>query len=682
MEAARIVGLPTGAEYQITEKGGSFDGKPYTASYNIDMDEAGEAGDGTSAHADMATAMFPNLNVGDIAYDKRTGKPGKGVSTGWDKMTFAGGEGSMQAYLFENSLETSNTLSISKNVAGSEANPDQNFKYRVDFWKEGSDGKKNAVYGPYPDWTVYEKGEDGKETAVKNNFKFIGSYNSSTSYMEFTLKDNQRIEFTGIPAGVKYNVTETKSDYIPSYEKYVYAATDSCPASPTATSAEENEKANRAMTVDGEFNNEDTSVNHEIRFKNTLPEEEKYNTLRLKKITSDNNVEEGFTLGFSITGMTPNAWYSLILKGDTSKTATETTYQLVDNVSDTEALSLAVQNVQDAAEGYVKGLPIKLTRLIDDKAKTVSTGDDGILSLDDYVDWIFGDTDITGKDTKTEYVDVEIEGKTATYAITYNGFANIDAGEDIYELELASRTTLEFRCNGILSRQASDDGTLNYRGTAPYPMKGGMTAEIGKIPAGAKYSVWEITPTGYTPSYQIERFNVTDSGNKHQTIDSGKGSQDESCETDTIAFKSDAAYLDVVTFTNSKESYNLEVFKQVAGGSTDKFPFRVDLTDAGNAPLYAVIPGQYSFSIDIGSTGTISAVQTFPTTSGSSVGAKLSGVPIKITRPDGESIVKSFDENGTVSADEYMEWLIGDQTSTFDFTVDFLGTTVTMTLSQ
>lgn len=677
MEAARVVGLPTGAEYQITEKGSSLGGNPYTASYSTDVSD--EASDGTTSHASLATMVFSNLNGGDIEYDKRTGKPGQGVSTGWDKMTFADGNGYVQAYLFENSLETSNTLSISKEVAGSEANPDQNFKYRVDFWKEKSDGTKTAVYNPYPDWTVYEKGEDGKETVVKNNFEF---YNSSTSYMNFTLKDNQRIEFTGVPAGVKYNVTESKSDYIPAYEKYVYAATDSCPASPTATSEEENEKANRDMTVDGEFNNEDTSVNHEVRFKNTLPEEEKYNTLRLKKITSDNNVEKDFTFGFSITGMTPNAWYSLILKGDTSKSATETTYQLIDNVSDTEALSLAVRNVQDAAEGYVKGLPVKLTRLIDDKAKTVSTGDDGILSLADYVDWIFGDTDITGKDTKTEYVDVEIEGKTATYAITYNGSANADAGEDIYELELASRTTLEFKCNSIMSRQANANGTLDYRRIYPYLMKSGMTAEIGRIPAGAKYSVYEYNPTGYTPSYQIERFNMTDSGNKHQTIDSGKGSQDETCETDTIAFKSDAAYLDVVTFTNSIESYNLEVRKRVQGGSSDKFPFRVDLTNAGNAPLYAVVPGQYSFSIDIDQVGTISAALTSSSTSGSSAGAKLSGVPIKITRPDGESIVKSFDENGTVSADEYMDWLIGDQTSTFDFTVDFLGTTVTMTLSQ
>ena len=208
-----------------------------------------------------------------------------------------------------------------------------------------------------------------------------------------------------------------------------------------------------------------------------------------------------------------------------------------------------------------------------------------------------------------------------------------------------------------------------------FSLKNGCKAVIGRLPEGAKYSVAE-KKNAYSPSYVVERKNTSTKNSPSSILDQDKASARSDLVTDKETFKSGSSYTDTVTFNNKINTYDIEVNKQTSDESDKAFDYEVEMDELAEGTYFAVVPGTGTFDIAINANGNLQVSQT----AGDAV--DLKDLPIKITRPDGECIVKRTNSEGLIHANDYVDWLMDGTSQSFDFTVSFLGTDVTMTCNQ
>ena len=644
--------LPSSAKYQIKESGVNYLGGsvPYTASYRA-----------VSGSVTIGSTEVTSVND-KISMKQNTGNPGTGVSTETESFENINNENYAVVYKFLNSAKTTHKLVINKKVAGADANKEDEFKFAV-ILNNLSQNSDNSY--AVPGYTIYSV-KDDKKTEVSSVAATTASSNTET--LSVKLKADESMEINGIDTGVIYEIKEAGSDYIPTYKKYSYNTGDNA-----GEATEENTgKANTALSMTGNFTSSDASITDQIDFTNTMPDEETYNEIKVNKKTNDSESKDAFDFEVNLSGLKENTTYAAIISGSEDDTDI-VKYVLADDgnygikvVQETEEDAStdteATDDSEDSSETEetetvvgISGVPMEIIRS-DGKVKRVTTGEDGILDLEGYINWI------TAKDSTAfqlkildKTVDMEVASDTDDEGVTTQYISWVHADGTI--------TT-----NGIKTFQSNSNGDASVA----FSLKNGCTADIERLPVGTKYTVTEEKGS-YTPSYVAER----KSNLKKSTtavMDEDKSDAGKALETDEYTFKKDDAnYTDTITYTNKLEIYDIEVNKETSDQSTDtSFKYDVTLDNLTGDSYIAVVPGTGTFDLAIDYYGNLTVSQTAGDTT------DLSNIPMTITRSDGSTRIVRTDSSGKVAASKYADWLAGEETETFDFDVTFLGTVVTM----
>lgn len=644
--------LPSSTKYVVQEKGGKYLGNstPYTASY------AALDGDKPDAQASFKSEK--------ISVTAKSGAPGKGVSTEEETFKNISNTNYNVGYCFTNSTKVQHKLIISKKVVGADANPDEEFKFTINLSNPRiyeNTSLKHVIY------TKYAIDGDGNKKIIKTG---TGQDQSDDDFeLDETLKNNEFIEIQGIDPGTAVDITEGASEYIASCKKYAFFSAG------TAFKEYANKKAYGPLAVSDYDIFLDNSEEATIRcdFTNTMPDSGDNNKLVVQKNTNDNNNSDAFDFTASLEGLKENSVYAAILTGSKSN-ADLVQYELNntsnygiavvkhdENAGDAEASdnNSDTESPDDTADpDYVLGVPIDIIRS-DGKVKHLTTGTDGILDLEGYIDWIKYKNSAS---FQIKYADKTIDAELIT-----------ETGEDGTKEEVVSFNPDDsiVSTNGIVSFKSDDNGNANVS----FSLKNGCKAVIGRLPEGAKYSVTE-KKNAYSPSYVVERKNTSTKNSPSSILDQDKASARNDLETDKETFKSGSTYTDTVTFNNKINTYDIEVNKQTSDESDKAFDYEVDMDELAEGTYFAVVPGTGTFDITINANGNLQVSQT----AGDAV--DLKDLPIKITRPDGECIIKRTNSEGLIHANDYVDWLMEGTSQSFDFTVSFLGTDVTMTCNQ
>lgn len=638
--------LPSSTKYVVQEKGGKYlgDSTPYTASY------AALDGDKPDAQTSFKREK--------ISVTAKSGDPGKGVSTEEETFKNISNTNYNVGYCFTNSTKVQHKLIISKKVVGADANPDEEFAFIVMFRA----GQKNPASAENMVYTIYSIDDNGKKVPKSHS-----TLENPPASARFTLKSNELIEFSKIPPGTNYAAVEQESDYIPSCKKFVYNTGEAGEATDKKPSDESLGVSNKAFVVVGDFQR-DFSTTHQLDVTNTMPDSGDNNKLVVQKTTNDNNTSDAFDFTASLEGLKENSVYAAILTGSKSN-ADLVQYELnntsnygiavVKHIENDKASDTDVEDPGATADpDYVLGVPIDVIRS-DGKVKHLTTGTDGILDLEGYINWIKYKNSTS---FQIKYADKTIDAELIT-----------ETGEDGTKEEVVSFNPNDsiVNTNGIVSFKSDDNGNANVS----FSLKNGCKAVIGRLPEGAKYSVTE-KKNAYSPSYVVERKNTSTKNSPSSILDQDKASARNDLETDKETFKSGSSYTDTVTFHNKINTYDIEVNKQTSDESDKAFDYEVDMDELAEGTYFAVVPGTGTFDIAINANGNLQVSQT----AGDAV--DLKDLPIKITRPDGECIIKRTNSEGLIHANDYVDWLMDGTSQSFDFTVSFLGTDVTMTCNQ
>ena len=201
-------GAPTAtiADVSFTEgQAGTLKGEKYVLEGKTAISFTGtwpHAGEYVYTVAETQESM-PNVTYDASSYTLRVyvinGTNGLEV----EKITAEGTNGKTDKILFTNTYAKNNaTLTIEKKTTGKYANKTQQFDFTIAFTKSPTESTLGEFNG-----TITRKGNNTPEPVNTNN----GSYN-------FKLADGDKLQFTDLPVGTTYMVTENgaKDDYTPS----------------------------------------------------------------------------------------------------------------------------------------------------------------------------------------------------------------------------------------------------------------------------------------------------------------------------------------------------------------------------------------------------------------------------------------------------------------------------------
>lgn len=485
-----------------------------------------------------------------------------------------------------------------------------------------------------------ELSSDDKISVMLANKKEYGDVTIDGGKGSFYLSNGGNVNLTGIPAGVKYHITEDATD---GYESVL-------------TNGDGAIQKNKTATV--------TCTNT----RKTQPEVKKQ-TLTIKKIVKNGDNKDNFTFHISFSNLEKNVKYKY-KKGDaetafaSDKDGTaDVTFMLANNenvVFENIPENTKYQVTEDANKYYASYEITDAVKTVQQKKaneqadQSLSTGTETV-DADENAAVIFTNTGKEPDVPKTEKLKIRIKkiwNDNEDAGNTRPGNITVYLMQDeniIKNIELNADNGWEAEVDGL--EVLKEDGKTEY-----------------------KYSVNEENVSGYDS-------NVV-----------------ESEETDAAG---DGGKVKVFTITNTKtETGSLKVSKTVEGNGADKnkaFKFKVELKNGGNP-----VSGVYPLDGTAGSkTGTIvfdeNGMASFELSDGESI--VISGLPVgadytvtenaykdykpsdngkyngKIeTGKTGEiSVVNTYDEKYDISVSKTVKGNQGDKSKNFEFVLKLTG---------
>ena len=607
-----------------------FEGLPSTAKYTITEDGANYLGNSASPYTPSYTAkVYESDSFANGISDSQTADPGKSIATGeksFPTLSSSFPEDYGAYYTFCNDASVTHKYIIEKKVDGVGASTEEDFDFEINIVAPGINNGEKLSY------VIYSYNEYGEKIVAKSGVpQATPGSNLGDYYIRIKLKANQIFELSGIKEGTIVTTYENESDYKPSFKGYEYAAGEK---QPDETFDDIEGTANNGLATAGDpfYYGATKQMIIKYEFTNTAPKTPKYNSLVLKKETNTAGTTDEFSFDVNLSGVADAqlAPYAIIKPGSNKLT-----------MSTDGTLISTTQGTSNTAIG---GMCLTFTRS-DGRTKTVRTDSNGTLNFEQKVvaNWI--------RQKGSSNFTITWIGGTVNASLDSSGKVVMDTVETAAKYEVVA---------------TSLDDTL----TKTITLKKGENARIDGLPENSSYNIAEHR-SAYTPSYTVIRHNGDTS--KELMSDAGLTTNDG----DAITFDDGAKYTDVVTFTNKKTGNNLQVNKSTSDSTTtDSFDYTAQLSRLNDSSYVAVVPGDGTFDITIGTTGTLMIKQT----AGTSI--SLEGIPIKITRPDDDTMIAKTNSSGEVAASEYVDWLTEGQTESFDFIVDFLGTEVEMTCSM
>lgn len=482
--------------------------------------------------------------------------------------------------------------------------------------------------------------DDDKISVMLVNKKNYGDVTIEGGKGSFYLSNGGSVNLTGIPAGVKYHITEDAAD---SYESVL-------------------------TNGDGTIQKDETATVTCTNTRKTQPEVKKQ-TLTIKKIVKNGDNKDNFTFHVSFSNLEKNAKYKY-KKGDaetafaSDKDGTaDVTFMLANNenvVFENIPENTKYQVTEDANKYYASYEITDAVKTVQQKKaneqadQSLSTGTETV-DADENAAVIFTNTGKEPDVPKTEKLKIRIKkiwNDNEDAGNTRPGNITVYLMQDeniIKNIELNADNGWEAEVDGL--EVLKEDGKTEY-----------------------KYSVNEENVSGYDS-------NVV-----------------ESEETDAAG---DGGKVKVFTITNTKtETGSLKVSKTVEGNCADRnkaFKFKVELKNGGNP-----VSGVYPLDGTAGSkTGTIvfdeNGMASFELSDGESI--VITGLPVgadytvtenaykdykpsdngkyngKIeTGKTGEiSVVNTYDEKYDVSVSKTVKGNQGDKSKNFEFVLKLTG---------
>lgn len=481
--------------------------------------------------------------------------------------------------------------------------------------------------------------DDDKISVMLVNKKNYGDVTIEGGKGSFYLSNGGNVNLTGIPAGVKYHITEDATD---GYESVL-------------TNEDGTIQKNKTATV--------TCTNT----RKTQPEVKKQ-TLTIKKIVKNGDNKDNFTFHISFSNLEKNVKYKY-KKGDaetafaSDKDGTaDVTFTLADNESvvfEDIPENTKYQVTEDANKYYASYEIADAVKTVQQKNaneqtdQSLSTGTETV-DADENAAVIFTNTGKEPDVPKTEKLKIRIKkiwNDNEDAGNTRPGNITVYLMQDeniIKNIELNADNGWEAEVDGL--EVLKEDGKTEY-----------------------KYSVNEENVSGYDS-------NVV-----------------ESEETDAAG---DGGKVKVFTITNTKtETGSLKVSKTVEGNGADKnkaFKFKVELKNGGNP-----VSGVYPLDGTAGSkTGTIvfdeNGMASFELSDGESI--VIAGLPVgadytvtenayKDYKPSDNgkyngnietgaseiSVVNTYDEKYDISVNKTVKGNQGDKSKNFEFVLKLTG---------
>lgn len=482
--------------------------------------------------------------------------------------------------------------------------------------------------------------DDDKISVMLVNKKNYGDVTIEGGKGSFYLSNGGSVNLTGIPAGVKYHITEDAAD---SYESVL-------------------------TNGDGTIQKDETATVTCTNTRKTQPEVKKQ-TLTIKKIVKNGDNKDNFTFHVSFSNLEKNAKYKY-KKGDAETAfasdkdgAADVTFMLANNENVVFANipeNTKYQVTEDANKYYASYEITDAVKTVQQKKaneqadQSLSTGTETV-DADENAAVIFTNTGKEPDVPKTEKLKIRIKkiwNDNEDAGNTRPGNITVYLMQDeniIKNIELNADNGWEAEVDGL--EVLKEDGKTEY-----------------------KYSVNEENVSGYDS-------NVV-----------------ESEETDAAG---DGGKVKVFTITNTKtETGSLKVSKTVEGNGADRnkaFKFKVELKNGGNP-----VSGIYPLDGTAGSkTGTIvfdeNGMASFELSDGESI--VITGLPVgadytvtenayKDYKPSdngkyngkieagktGEiSVVNTYDEKYDISVSKTVKGNQGDKSKNFEFMLKLTG---------
>lgn len=482
--------------------------------------------------------------------------------------------------------------------------------------------------------------DDDKISVMLVNKKNYGDVTIEGGKGSFYLSNGGSVNLTGIPAGVKYHITEDAAD---SYESVL-------------------------TNGDGTIQKDETATVTCTNTRKTQPEVKKQ-TLTIKKIVKNGDNKDNFTFHVSFSNLEKNAKYKY-KKGDAETEftsdkdgAADVTFTLADNESvvfEDILENTKYQVTEDANKYYASYEITDAVKTVQQKKgneqadQSLSTGTETV-DADENAVVTFTNTGKEPEVPETEKLKIRIKkiwNDNEDAENTRPGSITVYLMQDenvIKNIELNADNGWEAEVDGL--EVLKEDGKTEY-----------------------KYSVNEENVSGYDS-------NVV-----------------ESEETDAAG---DGGKVKVFTITNTKtETGSLKVSKMVEGNGADRnkaFKFKVELKNGGNP-----VSGVYPLDGTAGSkTGTIvfdeNGMASFELPDGESI--VITGLPVgadytvtenayknykpsdngkyngKIeTGKTGEiSVVNTYDEKYDISVSKTVKGNQGDKSKNFEFVLKLTG---------
>lgn len=482
--------------------------------------------------------------------------------------------------------------------------------------------------------------DDDKISVMLVNKKNYGDVTIEGGKGSFYLSNGGSVNLTGIPAGVKYHITEDAAD---SYESVL-------------------------TNGDGTIQKDETATVTCTNTRKTQPEVKKQ-TLTIKKIVKNGDNKDNFTFHVSFSNLEKNAKYKY-KKGDAETEftsdkdgAADVTFTLADNESvvfEDILENTKYQVTEDANKYYASYEITDAVKTVQQKKgneqadQSLSTGTETV-DADENAVVTFTNTGKEPEVPETEKLKIRIKkiwNDNEDAENTKPGSITVYLMQDenvIKNIELNADNGWEAEVDGL--EVLKEDGKTEY-----------------------KYSVNEENVSGYDS-------NVV-----------------ESEETDAAG---DGGKVKVFTITNTKtETGSLKVSKTVEGNGADRnkaFKFKVELKNGGNP-----VSGVYPLDGTAGSkTGTIvfdeNGMASFELPDGESI--VITGLPVgadytvtenayknykpsdngkyngKIeTGKTGEiSVVNTYDEKYDISVSKTVKGNQGDKSKNFEFVLKLTG---------
>lgn len=533
------------------------------------------------------------------------------------------------AEIVNSEIPKSYSLIIKKITAGLMKETDEAFSFTVELSGMDKSDQSAAEEGMHPYYEICSEDVSGTRTVIDPGEIITGASFSRT----FEISPGQILKFRNLPEGTSYKVTEEgDEEYIPSYRITEFDGTE-----PEALEAS-GPAGKDLSTGEGIFDRETTGARQtRIEFINYPVDDTCVNQVVVrKKVNDDTGASFPFRADFA--GLTPNHYYCAVKHG------THSYYLTADRSG---------ARVVDENDAPAAGVPIVLTRS-DGKIRSFATDGEGLADFSGDRGWL------------TRKADKQI-------SISWIGYDLDDQGNEL-RFDADSDDTISSVAEGIeITPFITDhEGKFTF-GEDEFMLASGEEICFTGLDGSSKYRITELA-CSYSPDYSI--FRVRSGGGVTETLDSS-GEAGEDLSTDTRTFPAANAASDVVTFTNTPDTFRLKISKtSTLENDSTAFDFDVYLSGLGKNSYFIVRPGTAAARLDTLRSGDIQVNVSGSVYFTDVRNGDLSGIPVRIVRSDGTARTLYTDHEGRIGSSEYVSWLKAGQGEEFDYTIEFLDQTL------